>query len=104
MKRDSSTQTEAQSRLSAQLPISQKVFCADTVIDNSGTPADLETHVRNFVEKLRKEQGRGIWWRACWWIPPLGIWAAGWCLLWRAVRRRQEMQRREGPDESEYIG
>lgn len=90
MKRDSSTQTEAQSRLSAQLPISQKVPYADTVIDNSGTTADLETHVRSFVERLRNEQGRGIWWRACWWIPPLGVWAAGWCLLLRAVWRERK--------------
>ena len=87
MKRDKSSREDASARLNAQLPITEKVQYADVVIDNSGTPQELERQVDQFVQRLMKEAGWS--WRLSWLIPPLGVVSAVWTLSWRAMRRSQ---------------
>ncbi|VDB82629.1 unnamed protein product [Peniophora sp. CBMAI 1063] len=51
--RDGSTREAAQSRVKAQMPITDKLDYADQVLDNSGRPADLEPQVDAlFLQKL----------------------------------------------------
>ncbi|TFY74187.1 hypothetical protein EWM64_g9825, partial [Hericium alpestre] len=49
MKRDSSTREAAMSRLTAQMPITDKLEYADHVIENSGAPQELQ---EQFLQKL----------------------------------------------------
>ena len=92
MKRDGSSREDASARLNAQLPIAEKVQYADVVLDNSGSPQDLERQVEQLVQRLRKDTG---WtWRISWLCPPIGVAAAVWTLAWRALRRSQKAKAR----------
>ncbi|KAI0289799.1 CoaE-domain-containing protein [Russula brevipes] len=94
MQRDKSTREDARTRLQAQLPIADKLEYADIVVDNSGTPAELEIHVEEFARRLYLEGGWS--WRLKWLIPPLGLFSAMWTLIWRCVKRRRRCQGRAG--------
>ncbi|EJF66191.1 CoaE-domain-containing protein [Dichomitus squalens] len=88
MKRDNSSREDASARLNAQLPIAEKVKYADIVIDNSGTPQELERQIDGVVRRLMEEAG---WtWRLSWLFPPWGIASAALTLAWRALRRSQK--------------
>jgi len=50
------TETEAQARIDAQMPVSEKVKYADVVIENEGTLEDLQEQVDELWEKLRKPE------------------------------------------------
>lgn len=108
------TPAQAKSRISAQLPLSQKLSYATQVLDNSGTQSDLSTQVDRLVKRWKAQQGgeTGWWWRLCWLIPPVGLAAGAICLLqgwWRAGKRnnrrrgRGEVDRRLGGEEGESI-
>ncbi|KAJ7367608.1 dephospho-CoA kinase-domain-containing protein [Mycena albidolilacea] len=91
MKRDNSSREDASSRLNSQLPIADKVAYADRVIDNSGSPADLEAHVNSLVQALDRDAG---WtWRLSWVFPPWALLSAVWTLAWRALRRPKNLKR-----------
>jgi len=85
MQRDGSTREEATSRLSSQLPISQKVPYADIVIDNSGSKQELEGRVNNLIQTLGDKAG---WtWRLSWLFPPVALLSAFWTIMWKRIRR-----------------
>ncbi|KAI0807806.1 CoaE-domain-containing protein [Fomes fomentarius] len=92
MKRDNSSREDASARLNAQLPITEKVQYADIVIDNSGTPQELERQVDLFVQRILKDAGWS--WRLSWLFPPFGVASALWALGWRALRRSQKAKSR----------
>ncbi|RPD66520.1 CoaE-domain-containing protein [Lentinus tigrinus ALCF2SS1-7] len=92
MKRDKSSREDASARLNAQIPITEKVQYADVVIDNSGTPQELQRQVDQFVLRLMDEAGWS--WRLSWLIPPLGVFSAVMTLGWRALRRSQKVKSR----------
>ncbi len=52
MKRNSLSSQEANQRMAAQLPLSEKTKRADHVIDNSGTLVDLEKQVDTFLKSV----------------------------------------------------
>jgi len=83
MNRDSSSREDALARLGSQLPISDKVDCADIVVDNSGSKVELGDHVKGLIKRLEREAG---WtWRLSL-LPPLGLLSATWTLFWRQRR------------------
>ncbi|KAJ7062883.1 CoaE-domain-containing protein [Mycena amicta] len=83
MKRDDSSKEDASARLNSQLSITDKVSYADDVVDNSGSPEDLERHVNDLVQALERDVG---WtWRFSWLFPPYGILSAIFTLAWRAA-------------------
>jgi dephospho-CoA kinase len=91
MQRDKSSREDASSRLNSQLPIADKVKYADRVIDNSGSPEDLEAHVNSLVQSLDRDAG---WtWRLSWVFPPFGLLSAMWTLAWRALFRSRKLKR-----------
>lgn len=92
------TKAAAQSRINSQLSLSSKLPYADHVLDNSGTPKDLQQQVDFVVAKWKKSQGgeTGWWWRLCWILPPLGIWVGAWALVWREVRRWRRVGKDKG--------
>ncbi|HLB05492.1 MAG TPA: dephospho-CoA kinase [Thermodesulfobacteriota bacterium] len=53
--RDGFTREEAIRRISAQMPLSEKVKYADFVIDNSGSIKDTESHVRNIFNIIKQK-------------------------------------------------
>jgi dephospho-CoA kinase len=57
MARDGLTETEARSRIAAQLPLAEKQRRADYVLDNNGSPAELARQVDQVLEKLRASAG-----------------------------------------------
>ncbi|KDR85959.1 hypothetical protein GALMADRAFT_235151 [Galerina marginata CBS 339.88] len=83
MQRDGSSKEDASSRLNSQIPISQKVAYADIVIDNSGTPQELQGQVDSLIRKL--EARAGWTWRVNWLLPPVGLISALLKLLWRRI-------------------
>lgn len=89
------TESQAKSRMAAQMPVSEKLNYATTVIDNSGTLSDLEAQVDRCVAKWRRQQGgaTGWWWRLCWLVPPVGL-AAGWASLFLTWKRSRKPRRR----------
>lgn len=87
MKRDNSTREDASARLNSQLPITEKIKYADVVIDNSGTPQELEREIGAVIKRLRDDAGWS--WRLSWLFPPWGVASAAWMLSWRALRRSQ---------------
>ena len=99
------TQPQAEARIASQMPLSTKTHYASSVLDNSGTPADLSAQVDTLVKRWRKQQGgaSGWWWRACWLLPPVGMVAGALCVLqnWLQLQRRSrrrsrgEVERRE---------
>ena len=46
-------EADARARLAAQLPLERKVERADVVLDNEGTPAQLEEQVERLWNDLR---------------------------------------------------
>ncbi|KAF5311662.1 hypothetical protein D9611_009490 [Ephemerocybe angulata] len=91
MLRDGSTREDALSRLRSQMPIAEKVQYADIVIDNSGTPHDLEVQIDDLVARLNKDAG---WvWRLSWLFPPFAIASAAAVLLWRMVLQKKRAKR-----------
>ncbi|KAG6371880.1 dephospho-CoA kinase-domain-containing protein [Boletus reticuloceps] len=87
MARDKSTRADASSRLYSQLSITAKVPYADIVIDNSGSPTELDGEVMSCVGKLERAVGWG--WVVSWLLPPVGLSSAVWCLSWRTFKRRR---------------
>lgn len=89
------TERQAQDRMNAQMPMSDKLNYATSVIDNSGTLRDLEGQVDRVVARWRQQQGgtTGWWWRLCWVCPPVGL-AAGWICLLRTYLRSKKVRRR----------
>ncbi|KXN84840.1 Dephospho-CoA kinase CAB5 [Leucoagaricus sp. SymC.cos] len=92
MLRDGSTHEDASARLNSQLPIATKVEYADTVIDNSGSRAELEEQVIAFINKMNKETGQARW-LLSWLIPPVGIVLAAWTLARRNLFSRRNRKR-----------
>ncbi|KAK7053831.1 dephospho-CoA kinase-domain-containing protein [Favolaschia claudopus] len=91
MKRDGSSREDASSRLNSQISIDDKVHYADRVIDNSGTPEELEAHVNSLVQSLNRDVG---WtWTLSWVFPPLGLLSAVSTLAWRALTRPKPLKR-----------
>ncbi|KAJ7669441.1 dephospho-CoA kinase-domain-containing protein [Mycena polygramma] len=86
MQRDASSREEASARLSSQRAITEKLQYADRIIDNSGSPEDLEIHVDALVHALDRHVGWS--WRASWLFPPWGVLSAMWMLIRRAVVRK----------------
>lgn len=84
MIRDNLTQAAAQDRLSAQMPLIDKVEYANKVIENSGGPQELACEVDVVASALRRKAG---WtWRLSWWFPPLAIVMAIWRIIERNVQ------------------
>ncbi|KAL7424898.1 Dephospho-CoA kinase cab5 [Cryptotrichosporon argae] len=91
---------QASARISSQLPLSTKLVSATSVIDNSGTLADLDAQVDRLVGRWRAQQGgTSLWWaRVCRWVPPVGL-VAGLVALLR--KRLRSKGRRKGRGEVE---
>lgn len=87
MKRDNSSRQDASARLKSQLPIADKLQYADVVLDNSGSPQDLDSQIDSLIRKLQKEAGWS--WRVSWLFPPYGLFSAVSTLLWRTLRRQK---------------
>jgi len=105
MARDGLTSAEARQRVSAQKPMSEKLQYADFVIDNSGDIGELSRQVTHLVRQL--DDLASPWHKAEWFVPPLGLVAAGWCLFWRwvkGVRGRGKRRRWRGPAEGDGEG
>ncbi len=49
------TKTEAQARIDAQMPLSEKVKYADVVIENNGSPDELKKQVDKLWERLQRQ-------------------------------------------------
>lgn len=90
------TQPQAEARIASQMPLSTKTSYASSVLDNSGTPADLSAQVDTLVKRWRKQQGgsSGWWWRACWLLPPVGMMAGVLCMLQNWIRLKRRSRRR----------
>lgn len=54
MQRNNLTEKEAQSRISAQMPLAEKEKLADFVIDNSGTISSTQKQVEKVIQKIRQ--------------------------------------------------
>jgi dephospho-CoA kinase len=52
-KRDNISEEDALKRISAQMPMSEKVEKADIVLDNSSDLKQLEIQVKNMVKKIK---------------------------------------------------
>jgi dephospho-CoA kinase len=98
------TPQQAQARMNAQMPVSSKLARATTVLDNSGTLADLESQLDRVVAKWRAAQGgeSGWWWRLCWLVPPVGLAAGLICLLARWARARKPRRRTRGEGDEAF--
>ena len=92
MKRDGSDKAAATSRINSQMPINEKLQYADIVVDNSGSPQDLEIQIDSLVRRLYKEAGWS--WRLSWLFPPFALLSAFWILLWKRVRKARQAARR----------
>ena len=80
--------------MASQLPLKHKTAYATSILDNSGTLADLQGQVDRLVVKWKKQQGgaSGWWWRLCWVAPPVGMAAGALCLAVRAWRWRNRVR------------
>ena len=99
------TSTQASSRISSQLSLSQKLSYATQVIDNSGSVTDLSGQIDRLVQRWKHQQGGSIgwWWLLCWLIPPLGLLAGAICLVqtWFKSKRLEGKGRRRARGEVE---
>lgn len=59
MSRDNLSETEAQERLGAQMPLKEKLAYADYIIGNSGDIEDTTKRVREVFEALASERQKG---------------------------------------------
>jgi dephospho-CoA kinase len=57
--RERFTREAAAARIASQLPLEEKLAVADYVVDNSGTPEELEARVAEVVTALRDRFGKG---------------------------------------------
>jgi dephospho-CoA kinase len=57
MARDTLSREDAERRVRAQIPIDEKVRCADHVIRTDGTHAETDAHVDELIAQLRAEAG-----------------------------------------------
>ncbi len=55
MRRNSLSEDQAKERMSAQIPISEKISKADYIIWNDGSEKHLEIEVLNFLEKMKSD-------------------------------------------------
>ncbi|KZT53549.1 CoaE-domain-containing protein [Calocera cornea HHB12733] len=90
--RDHLTPQQARQRVAAQKPMKEKLQYADFVIDNSGQLPELQQQVTHLVRQL--DDLASPLHKLCWFFPPFGLLAAGWCLLWRWVQRTRAKGRR----------
>ena len=65
--RDKLTEEAATQRIRAQMPLGDKVARADVVLDNSTTVGQLETQVKNLIQRIRPSP---IVWLLEYTIPP----------------------------------
>ncbi|WWD09238.1 dephospho-CoA kinase [Kwoniella europaea PYCC6329] len=88
------TETQAKSRISSQMSLSEKINYSTYVLDNSGTIRDLEVQIDKLVNKWRVSQGFGIgipiidgwWYKLCWLVPPIGLTAGLMVLISRWMK------------------
>ncbi|THH31126.1 hypothetical protein EUX98_g3070 [Antrodiella citrinella] len=100
MKRDNSSRSDASARLNSQIPIADKLEYADIVLDNSGSPQDLEGQIDSLIRKLYRETGWS--WRVSWLFPPYGIFAALSTMLWRRIRRMRRNARKRKSTKNQH--
>lgn len=94
------TEADANSRLRAQLPLTDKLAYADVILENSSgtehgdTSAALKAQVEALVQRWHAKShsftGR-LGWLGCWLLPPVGL-LVGFItarLRWSAVARRK---------------
>jgi len=87
MSRDNFDEEAAKSRVSSQMPISEKTCYADHIIDNTGSKDELFTQVDALVRKLR---GQAKWmWLLDWLMPPVGMFSALCSVAYRNIFRRR---------------
>ncbi|KAF8312387.1 CoaE-domain-containing protein [Clavulina sp. PMI_390] len=87
MRRDHLPQSAALSRLNAQLPLASKLEYSDHVLDNSGSPAELEEQVHSLIARFDRDAG---WtWLISWLLPPIGLLMGLWRLSWKSVQRKR---------------
>ena len=55
MSRNNLTESEALSRVSAQMPLAKKVKLADVVVDNNGTVDELKARVTDLCQALLQQ-------------------------------------------------
>lgn len=91
MQRDSSSLEDATSRLNSQLPIAEKVPYADIVIDNSGSPQELDAQVNAIIHKLDSEMG-WLWWVG-YILPPVSLFSAIWVLATRYLSSKESLRK-----------
>lgn len=92
------TESDARSRLAAQMALSQKVEYADVVIDNSidateSSPPRLRAEVGKLLARWRRESRQPsftLLWLLSWLVPPFGLL---WGLLVTFMRSRARAQR-----------
>lgn len=97
MDRDQIPLSAAQDRLNSQMPLGDKIYYADKVVDNSAGLAELEAQVTTLAITLRSQAGWS--WRISWLFPPWGLVSAGLTLARRAIGRTVDQWRGRGRDE-----
>jgi dephospho-CoA kinase len=95
VERDKIPLTAAQDRLNAQMPLTDKIYYADKIVDNSAGLKEVEAQVTTLAITLDSEAG---WtWRVSWLFPPWGLFSAGLTLAKRSFRRSVDQWRGKGP-------
>lgn len=92
------TPADARSRLAAQMPLSDKLAYADTVLDNAidateSSPPRLRAEVGRLIARWRRESHGLVFralWLLCWLLPPFGLL---WGLVVVAYRARARAAR-----------
>ncbi|KLO18590.1 CoaE-domain-containing protein [Schizopora paradoxa] len=86
MSRDNFDEETARSRISSQMPISEKASYADEVIDNTGSKEELASQIDTLILKLR---GQARWmWLFDWLSPPVGVVSAFCSITFRNLLRK----------------
>ena len=84
--RDKSNEEAAISRIRSQMPIREKAYFADIVINNDDSVDKLKDKIRTDLIQILEKETRWFW-LLNWLFPPLGIFSAALTLLSRAVKR-----------------